>query len=270
MRFLWLLALALVCSSMAEAQLPPCFRSKYSNEWPVNLRGVTIIDGEKLPRQDKARIVRELKRQCDCWPCALSDEVSEQIRDMYRWFGYYQAVVDVDIKKLGIDSYSIRARVQEGPQYRLRDIVIANAKAFPADALRRQFPLQSGDIFDTRLFRHGLDSLRQMYSTRGYLNFTAVPATQVDTSSGTIALRIDVDEGPIFRIGPLLITGLEPSRGFGKKLLDDWRPHVGKVYDSTFVDGFISQNLSGIDKKLNVTYIQDAQAGTVAVRVEFR
>jgi outer membrane protein assembly factor BamA len=263
----WLLAIVLACAGMAEAQLPPCFRSKYTHEWPINVAHVALLDGNKLARRDKASIVRELKRQCDCWPCALSDDVSDQIREMYQWFGYFQAVAEVDIKKLSIDAYSVTAHVQEGPQYHLGEIDFSSVKGFAPEELRKLFPLEPGDLFDTRRFRHGLDNLRQLYATKGYLNFTAVPETKADPANGTISVRIDIDEGPVFRLGPLLLVGMDQPRGFAKKLQDQWRPHVGEVYNSSFVDGFITQNFSGVENKLHITYLQDAKAGTVAVRI---
>jgi hypothetical protein len=86
---LGLLGIVLAWAGVAAAQFPPCYRSKYSNEWPVRVTHVELLDGNKLSRNEKATVVRELRRQCDCWPCALSDDVSDQIREIYQWFGYF-------------------------------------------------------------------------------------------------------------------------------------------------------------------------------------
>jgi outer membrane protein assembly factor BamA len=109
-----------------------------------------------------------------------------------------------------------------------------------------------------------------LYGTRGYLNFSAIPETSINSAGNTITVKIDVDEGPVFHLGPLLLAGIQVPRSFAKKLQDEWRPHIGKINNGDFVDGFITQHLSGFDGKLQITYIQDAKAGTVAVRVEFR
>jgi outer membrane protein assembly factor BamA len=268
MRQLWLLVIVVACAGVSVAQFPPCFRSKFTNDWPIRVAHVDLQDGDKLSRREKSTVIRELRRQCDCWPCALSSDVSDQIREIYQWYGYFQAVADVDVKKTGIDTYSVTARVQEGPQYRLGDISFSNIKAFSPAELRALFQLAPGDLFDTRPFRRGLEKLWQAYANKGHLNFSAVPDTRIDTDAGTISIRIDVEEGKAFRLGSLLLAGNEPPRGFGKKLQDDWRPHQGEVYNSDFVDNFIIQHLSGMNPR--ITYIQDAAAGTVAVRVEFK
>ena len=257
-------------TGLAAAQGPPCFRSKFARDWPVHLQHVELQDSHQLSSRDRAAIVHELKRQCDCWPCALSDEVGEQIREMYQWYGYFQAVADVDIQKLGIDSYSITARVQEGPQYRLKDLEFAHIHAFPDSQLRSLFAIAPGALYDTRKVREGLEALRHQYSTAGYVNFSAVPEPVADAATQTIELRIDADEGVVFKLGPLLLAGIDPKRGFARKLLEQWKPHLGEAFNSDFVDDFLAQNLSALDGPApHITYVQDAKESTVAVKVEF-
>jgi hypothetical protein len=142
MRQLWLLVIVVACAGVSRAQFPPCFRSKFTNDWPIRVAHVDLQDGDKLSRREKSTVIRELRRQCDCWPCALSSDVSDQIREIYQWYGYFQAVADVDVKKTGIDTYSVTARVQEGPQYRLGDISFSNIKAFSPAELRACFSLR--------------------------------------------------------------------------------------------------------------------------------
>jgi outer membrane protein assembly factor BamA len=253
----------------ATAQAPPCFRSKFAAEQPIKVKKVELRDDNRLSKREKAFIVRELRRECDCWPCALTEEVGEQLREMYQWFGFYQAVAQVAIHKRGVDSYSIMARVQEGPQYRLGDISFSRVKAFPEPQLRKLFPLLPGAPFDTRQVRRGLENLRQLYGSRGYINFSAVPETSVDSATKSITLRIDVDEGSVFRVGSLQLSNIEVRRGLGKQLLDAWRPHMGEIYSAEFVDRFLDENIiPGMQARPQVTYIQDPK-GVVSVRMDF-
>ncbi len=269
------LMLVLLGALAALAQAPPCFRSKYSAEWPINVRRVELRDGNQLSSHDKSSIVRELKRECDCWPCALGDEVGEQIREMYQWYGYFQAVAEVDIRKTGYDSYAIVARVQEGPLYRLNQLEFQRAHAFPLSQLRQLFSLNSGEPFDTRKVHDGLEALRRLYTTSGYINFTAVPETSVDPASHTILLSIDLNEGACFRFGPLLLAGTEPSPGAGKKLLADWQSYLGRPYDPAQLERFIDEHALLLKVRsanflyTNVETVQDAQQATVAIRLRY-
>jgi len=265
-----LLGWVLFFASLAVAQAPVCFRSKYAMEPPVRVRSLRLADGGLLSPKEKSSILRELRRQCSCWPCVVGEEVSQQIRQMYQWHGYFQAVADVDIRQVGGDAFVIAARVQEGPQYRLKGIEFANAAAFPTVQLGELTGFVPGDIFDTRKLAEGLQRLRHLYATRGYLNFTVVPETVPAAGSGSIDLRLDIDEGPVFHLGPLLVIGLDSAPVLVRQLVDTWQPHIGEIYNADFVDNFLDQFLGLSGTRLpRVTYIQDANSHTVTLRMGF-
>ena len=264
--------LVIICAAIgATAQDIPCLRTKLGADPPVNLRRVTIRDGNKLPAEVKSSIARDLRAMCDCWPCAVSFELDERIRELYQWHGFYQAIANVDIINLGLYRYDIVARVQEGPQYRLADITFRNVTAFPAAELRRLFQLQAGDLFDTRKIRDGVDSMRRLYGTRGYINFSLVPETHIDSAAGTIALTIDAEEGQVFKFGPLVLAGPEPRPGFSKQLLSAWQPHIGQVYDSNFLEQFFDEVLSATPSMPpKIVLRQNSRTRVVGVRIEFQ
>ncbi|MFB3813922.1 MAG: POTRA domain-containing protein [Terriglobales bacterium] len=272
---LWALILVLLCAAPAVAQAPACFRSKYASEWPVEVKRIELRDGNKLSKREKSTIVRELRRECDCWPCALSDAVSEQIREMYQWYGYFQAVADVEIRKSGYNAYSIRANVQEGPQYRLAELVFVNARAFPASELRQLFPIQNGAPFDTRKIRQGLDAMRRLYAKNGYIDFTPVPDTRIDRDAGTIVLNIDVNEGTRYRFGPLVLSGAEPAPGVSQKLQEYWKAYIGRPYDPGLLERFVDEHALLLKIRsanflyTNVEPVQDAKAAIVTVRLRY-
>jgi hypothetical protein len=238
------IGLVLLLAALAPAQEVPCLRVDLHADLPIHLRHATILDDNKLSPKAKNAIVRELRRACNCWPCALTTNVSEQIRELYQQYGFFQAVADVDIYKVGLDRYDLTAHVQEGPQYRLREIEFRNLTAFPVEQVRKLFGLRSGDLFDFRQFRRGLELLQRLYESKGYLRFTAVPDMRLDAQSGAVSPLIDLDEGGVYRMGPLVITGA--GAGLHRKLLNRWQHHVGQVYDPRLVDNFLDENLAGI------------------------
>ena len=260
----------LLTASLAAAQTPFCFRSKFAFEPPVQVKSVHLTDGGRLSPREKSSMVRELRRQCSCWPCVVGEEVSQQIRQMYQWRGYFQAVAEVDLRQVGGDAYVISARVREGPQYRLQSIEFLRASAFSPAQMSELFGLVPGEVFDTRKLAEGLQRLRHLYATRGHLNFTAVPETVPHPDSGAIVLRLDLDEGPVFRLGPVEITGLDSAPALARQLAETWQPHVGEVYNVDFVDNYLDRflGLSGTHPP-RVTYIQDANLHTVSLRIVF-
>src|SRR5205807_8786331 len=103
--------------------------------------------------------------------------------------------------------------IQEGDKYRLKAINFTNNLAIKNAALLRQlFPIKDGDVFDTHLIQKGLDNLRKAYGEIGYINFTAVPDTQIDDEKKLLTLNVDVEEGKPFFIRRIEFQGNNTTR----------------------------------------------------------
>lgn len=103
--------------------------------------------------------------------------------------------------------------MDEGEQYRLKEISFKDERAFSEEELRRQFQIVDGDIFDVEKIRQGLDKMRKLYANCGYINFSPVPDTAAGDQAATVSLTIDIDEGMQFRIGSLILDGAEARPG---------------------------------------------------------
>src|SRR5580692_8995268 len=83
---------------------------------------------------------------------------------------------------------------------------------FPPEELRKHFLLNEGDVLDASKIKEGLDALRQLYGSRGYLDFAAKPETITNDKSATISLVLVLDEGKQFRVGKVETYNLDPER----------------------------------------------------------
>jgi outer membrane protein assembly factor BamA len=83
----------------------------------------------------------------------------------------------------------------------LKDIGFVGEAAFSAAELRAAFTIADAEIFDPQKIAYGLENLRDLYGTKGYVFFSAVPNTEIDEKGKTISLTLDVDEGHVFRFG---------------------------------------------------------------------
>lgn len=143
---------------------------------------------------------------------SVADEAAERARRAYQDLGYFK--VQVDGKAVPIvtnpSQYDIMIRIRSvGQQYRLADLNIVKAAYFPTQQLRDLFPVQRGEIFSHEKITKGLEELRRLYGSQGFMNFTAVPNTDVDDENGTINLMIDGDEGKQFRLSSVEVLGLD-------------------------------------------------------------
>ena len=157
------------------------------------------------------------------------DDDMELVREAYQNRGYMKAVINdaqTEIHDTGHKGFhipllqsgpgkavDITVPVDEGEKYRLGGITFKNNKAINnVKALRLQFPIKDGDVFDGSKIRKGLDNLRQAYSGLGYINFTSVPDTSFDEDKKLVSLSIDVDEGKQFTVRRIEFTGNTTTR----------------------------------------------------------
>jgi outer membrane protein assembly factor BamA len=169
--------------------------------------------------------------------------------------------------------------VEEGPLYRWGGISFRNATRFPQEQLRALFRFQPGDIFNTDEVRVGLDALRKLYGSAGYINFTSVPDTQIDEANRRVSLIIDVDQGKQFRVGQLVIIGLD--QGLAATLRHKWPLKPGDVYNASSVieffnaeKEFLKENASLFPRSSNLTDNTarqiDEQNGIITPILDFR
>ena len=65
--------------------------------------------------------------------------------------------------------------VVEGEQYRVGEVTVEGADVFPAELIRGFFPILAGEVYDESKVNEGLESLREVYGSRGYVQFTGFP-----------------------------------------------------------------------------------------------
>jgi hypothetical protein len=201
-----------------------------------------VIESKSLPVADRERIVRLFQQKK-----YAEGEIVERIRQALRDVGYFKAVVDeptfaYPTKGRGIANVTVK--MEPGVQYRLGEIRFRRATVFPAAQLRDVFSQRNGDLFNPTEFSRGLDALRKLYGTRGYVNMVANPVPSTDESRRIIDLVLDVDEGEAYDFGRLYLQGVEPHPGAGRALLDSWKPLEGKRFNSLELERWLQANHS--------------------------
>jgi outer membrane protein insertion porin family len=173
------------------------------------------------------------------------EEDSERVLEAYRDRGFERANVGEPATHLrnesGLSLFTFRPKkgkvidismpVDEGDRYKLGKITFSGNKAVRNErALRAQFAIKDGAIFDATAFRKGLDNLRKAYGTLGYINFVATPTPTFDDAHHIVNWEIDIDEGKPFYVSRIEFQGNTVTRDFvirRELLLQE-----GQVYNS--------------------------------------
>jgi outer membrane protein insertion porin family len=208
-----------------------------------------------------------------CFSENKKDDIEERIRYEFQRFGFFkvrtEAVTIEAPDSANPPTVSVIARVDEGAQFRLKGIAFSGNKAVTnPTALRNLFPIPDGDIFDRESVSKGLEDLRQAYGQLGFLNFVAVPETQIDEDSKLIALNIDFDEGRPFVIRSFTINGVDQQTEAALRALWPEMLQPGKVYNARLVKVFFEQVqdlLPGASPDKNLTIEQNARENRVDI-----
>ena len=164
---------------------------------------------------------------------AVAEEASERLRAAYQNSGYFKVQVDEKLAPADtalLAQYDIVIRVmQQGPQYRMGDLHLVHAAQFSEPELRDLFPIQRGEIFSREKITEGLENLRRLYGTHGFINSVSVPNTEFEENDSVANLTIDVDEGRQFRVRTIEVLGVDPETK--QHILENLDLKTGNIYD---------------------------------------
>ena len=229
------LAVLILSASLLSAQ---CANDRRQNKNAGILISVFTITGtQTISAPDLALITSNMIGSCYD---ENSEEMEERLRAVFQDRGYFKAEVkSLRFKPrdpLGIPKpVTLEGDVSEGPQYKLADVSFVNNHAFPVAKLRQQFPLKKGALMERGKVASGLESLRKLYGTRGYLDYIAIPETHFG-SNATVNLTATIEEGPQYHMGKLDIVAEEEAAG---RLRMQWKLAEGAIYDTTYIDDFL-------------------------------
>ncbi len=205
-------------------------RSAMKNTKPIGIPHSIILEGLFARTFDATKLNEDQERirlayQDKGFQKAVVEDPQTKIRDVggLHWYfpfkTYHGKVVDITVP------------VEEGDQYRLKQINFTGNKAFPNSALlRKAFRIKDGDVFNRTAIAKGLEELRKIYGSQGYINFSPVPNTVFDENKKLITLDIDIDEGKPFYVRRIEFVGNTTTRD--KVIRRELALEEGNVYNS--------------------------------------
>jgi outer membrane protein insertion porin family len=102
--------------------------------------------------------------------------------------------------------------VEEGKQYRVGDLQVEGANVFPADFIKTFFKLQPGEVYNESRITKGLESLRELYGSRGYVQFTGFPIKKPLPESDVVDVTINLNEDKQYFVNRIEFKGNTTTR----------------------------------------------------------
>lgn len=228
----------------------------------------TITGTQTIGATDLARITATMIGFCFD---EESEEMEERVHASFQDRGYFKAELkSLRIKPrdpLGVPKpVTMEADISEGLRYRVGDIMFVDNHAFDAGTLRREFPLKTGELFDRERIATGLEGLRKLYGSSGFLDYMAIPDSRFD-SNATASLIITFEEGPQYHMGKLEFLG---DKQTAARLRAAWNLTEGDIYDNAYLDEYLTANRDLLPANFSRESVQISQScpeAQVAVRM---
>lgn len=180
----------------------------------------------------------------------LNALVQKQLLPVYYARGYLKAsfgppepkvvkmpssTADEGVRNLTI--VDVNFSVTPGRQYKLSGIEWAGNTELPTETLRKMVRSEPGQPANTVRLGDNLKDVQKLYGSRGYISATITPEAKFDDAAGTVSIRLEVNEGPVYHMGDLEFRGLDNS--LMAKLRNAWKIRPGEVYDSTYLSEYL-------------------------------
>jgi outer membrane protein insertion porin family len=165
----------------------------------------------------------------------LDEDMEIGIRGLYQDNGYFkvlvkdpiiqnvtqnQGVLPKGVPLVGVHqgrSVNITIPIEEGERYHMGTLHVRNANPdeglfFKTAYLESVFPIKKGEIFSVTKVRKAIEDYTKLYGNFGFIDFTAVPDTQVNEATKTIDLTFAFDQQKQFFVRRIDFTGNTGTR----------------------------------------------------------
>ncbi len=171
---------------------------------------------------------------------------NEQVRPLYLSAGQIRVKFGAPLLRLSDapggnapSTVVVQIPITPGPVFHFSGAKWSGNTVLDEAALLRVMGIKSGDLADGMRLAAGWQQVELEYGHRGYLDAKVTPEPQFDDKNGTVAYNVKIVEGPQYRMGELVITGL--SVDAERRLRNAWRLAPGQVFDKTFLDSTLAK-----------------------------
>lgn len=144
--------------------------------------------------------------------------LAEQIKPNYLKKGYLKAKLGpAEVRLSGAPTEKLPEQIPvfvpitPGEIYKFEGADWTGNNVISSIALNAYFGVKSGSVADGMEIEAALDTIREEYGRRGYLDATVEPEATYDETKHAVSYKIPITEGPQYHMGGWVITGLSTN-----------------------------------------------------------
>src|SRR5579862_3666417 len=174
---------------------------------------------------------------------SVLEDVQQYLTDQYFSRGKYAVRVDTKVEEESGNRVKIKIDIKEGSRAKIRKINIVGDTKFPPKQILETLELKTpnwlswykqDDRYSRESLQGDLEKVRNYYMDRGYANFQVYSTNvQTATEKEDIFITINVDEGQVYKVSEVKLTGtfvvpkaeleqlelIHPGETFNRKLI---------------------------------------------------
>jgi outer membrane protein insertion porin family len=141
-----------------------------------------------------------------------ADKLEEDARNIeaaYQRKGYVNAkVTGMEKSRVNGDKVDLIVRISEGQQFTVSGVTLSGNKTYQNTQLTPTggFNLESGALFNGDNLKADMGEIKRFYTSRGYADARVTPQV-TNTGTGSIAINYAIEEGGIYTIDKINISG---------------------------------------------------------------
>jgi outer membrane protein insertion porin family len=249
----------------------------------VRFPGTAKVPESELAKHSKPLMASEYSQEF------VSAFAAANLIPVYRERGHLQAAFGTPSAKFGMDGGEackeeivVTLPVTEGVAYNWDKAEWSGNDSYTAQELESALAMKPGELANGLKIDAGVKALHKLYGRKGFLRARSRAESIYDDVNRRVIYRINISEGPQFRMGTLKITGLPDDVALS--LRHRWKLREREVYDDSYVDEFNKKEIGdvinsalregrlprGLRLKMENTVRPDGQALTVDVQLNFK
>jgi len=185
-------------------------------------------------------------------------EDTDKIKALYKKHGYKDIkigepkVETYDIVKKGGKKIKKRLKItipiEEGEQYRIRNINIEGATILSPEIIKKEIKFNYGEILNFQKLQEIIEGLQELYNRRGYITASIVPQfIDVEGEKNLQDIVLKVEEGEQYKLGKLEFKGNTKTQD--KVLRREFLIDEGQIFNaSSFKQSLFRVNQLGFFK----------------------
>ncbi|MBZ5643733.1 MAG: hypothetical protein LAO19_13305 [Acidobacteriia bacterium] len=171
---------------------------------------------------------------------------NEQILPLYSSKGFLRAQIGPPVATLTADqdnpansAVDVRIPIMPGAAYTWKGATWQGSSLFPSAILDSTIQMKAGDVADGLKIENGWQEVQAEYGRHGYLDLKMTEKAQYDDAAHQVSYRVEFVEGPQYRMGEMVITGLSVEAE--KRLRRNWQIAKGDVFNNGYFEGLAKE-----------------------------